>query len=92
MQLRAHGGDCTVRKCSTLDLASPTTSALPRLGANYAVFVNTGAAFDGSDSGATPDEAVSWGKVRADARPIKVHADATLIMPLLVSQTFAKNP
>ena len=64
---------------------------LMRNGANYAVFVNTGAAFDGSDSGATPDEAVSWGKVRADCRPVKVHADATLIMPLLVSQTFAQE-
>ena len=64
---------------------------LMRNGANHAVFVNTGEAFEGSDSGATPDEAVSWGKIRADARPIKVHAEATLIMPLLVSQTFAKE-
>ena len=45
--------------------------------------------FDGSDSGAKPDEAVSWGKVRLDATPVKVCADATLIMPLLVAQTFA---
>ena len=64
---------------------------LMRNGANHAVFVNTGEAFEGSDSGATPDEAVSWGKIRADARPIKVHAEATLIMPLLVSQTFAQE-
>ena len=28
--------------------------------------------FDGSDSGARPDEAVSWGKIRMDARPVKV--------------------
>ena len=47
--------------------------------------------FDGSDSGAKPDEAVSWGKVRMDATPVKVHADATLIMPLLIAQTFAKE-
>jgi deoxyhypusine synthase len=40
---------------------------LMRNGANFAVFVNTGQEFDGSDSGAKPDEAVSWGKVRADA-------------------------
>mmetsp|Transcript_12706 Transcript_12706/g.29319 ORF Transcript_12706/g.29319 Transcript_12706/m.29319 type:complete len:366 (-) Transcript_12706:351-1448(-) len=63
---------------------------LMRNGADYAVFVNTGQEFDGSDSGAKPDEAVSWGKVRADATPVKVYADATLIMPLLVSQTFAQ--
>ena len=48
--------------------------------------------FDGSDSGAKPDEAVSWGKVRLDATPVKVCADATLIMPLLVAQTFAMEP
>lgn len=27
--------------------------------------------FDGSDSGARPDEAVSWGKIRVDAQPVK---------------------
>lgn len=43
-----------------------------RNGADYAVFVNTGQEFDGSDSGASPDEAVSWGKIRTDAQPVKV--------------------
>jgi len=28
--------------------------------------------FDGSDSGARPDEAVSWGKIKMDATPVKV--------------------
>lgn len=36
------------------------------------VYVNTGQEFDGSDSGARPDEAVSWGKIRTDAKPVKV--------------------
>ena len=65
---------------------------LMRNGANYAVFVNTGQEFDGSDSGAKPDEAVSWGKVRMDATPVKIHADATLIMPLLVAQPLRASP
>ncbi len=43
-----------------------------RNGADYSVFVNTGQEFDGSDSGARPDEAVSWGKIRTDAKPVKV--------------------
>lgn len=47
---------------------------LQRNGADYAVFVNTGQEFDGSDSGARPDEAVSWGKIRTDANPVKVHS------------------
>ena len=60
-------------------------------GADYAVFINTAQEFDGSDSGAQPDEAVSWGKIRADANPVKVSGDATILFPLLVSQTFAKQ-
>ncbi len=64
---------------------------LMRNGADYAVLVNTGAEFDGSDSGAAPDEAVSWGKIALHAAPVKLVADATLVFPLLVAQTFAKT-
>lgn len=64
---------------------------LMRNGANFAVFVNTAQEFDGSDSGARPDEAVSWGKIRMDATPVKVYGDATVLFPLLVAQTFAKD-
>jgi deoxyhypusine synthase len=64
---------------------------LMRNGADFAVSVNTAQEFDGCDSGAKPDEAVSWGKIRMDATPVKVIADATIIFPLLVAQTFAKN-
>lgn len=46
--------------------------------------------FDGSDSGARPDEAVSWGKIKTTAKPVKVYGDATILFPLLVSQTFAR--
>eukprot|EP00466_Bigelowiella_natans_P010202 jgi/Bigna1/57382/fgenesh1_pm.12_\ len=63
---------------------------LMRNGADFSVFVNTGQEFDGSDSGARPDEAISWGKIRLDAKPVKVYGDASLIWPLLVSQTFVK--
>lgn len=62
-----------------------------RDGADFAVYINTGQEFDGSDSGARPDEAVSWGKIKPHATPVKVYADATLVFPLLVSQTFAKE-
>ena len=64
---------------------------LMRNGADYSIFVNTGSEFDGSDSGASPDEAVSWGKIRLDAKPVKITADATLVFPLLVAATFAKD-
>ncbi len=64
---------------------------LMRNGADYAVYINTGSEYDGSDSGASPDEAVSWGKIRSIAKPVKVHGDATLIFPLIVAQTFAQH-
>ncbi len=38
------------------------------------VYVNTAQEFDGCDSGARPDEAVSWGKIAGDAKPVKVNA------------------
>ena len=62
-----------------------------RNGADHAIFINTGQEFDGSDSGARPDEAISWGKIRLTAKPVKVYAEATLVFPLLVASTFAKG-
>eukprot|EP00599_Poterioochromonas_sp_BG-1_P014170 CAMPEP_0173155388 /NCGR_PEP_ID=MMETSP1105-20130129/14069_1 /TAXON_ID=2985 /ORGANISM="Ochromonas sp., Strain BG-1" /LENGTH=162 /DNA_ID=CAMNT_0014071791 /DNA_START=518 /DNA_END=1006 /DNA_ORIENTATION=- len=41
---------------------------LMRNGADFAVYINTGQEFDGSDSGASPDEAISWGKIKSTAR------------------------
>lgn len=64
---------------------------LMRNGADYSVYVNTADAFDGSDAGATPDEAVSWGKIKIDAKPVKVHGEASIMFPLIVAQTFAKE-
>ncbi|XP_070703836.1 deoxyhypusine synthase-like [Pempheris klunzingeri] len=62
-----------------------------RDGADYAVYVNTAQEFDGCDSGARPDEAVSWGKIRAQAKAVKVFGDATMIFPLLLAETFAAH-
>ncbi|EDW93213.1 probable deoxyhypusine synthase isoform X1 [Drosophila yakuba] len=64
---------------------------LMRNGADYSVFINTASEFDGSDSGARPDEAISWGKIRKDATPVKVYAEASLVFPLIVGETFAKR-
>ena len=47
--------------------------------------------YDGSDSGASPDEAISWGKIKTTAKPVKVCADASIVFPLIVSQTFYKE-
>lgn len=52
-----------------------TMSWFQRNGAEYSVLVNTGQEFDGSDSGAAPDEAVSWGKIKSDAKSVKVDTE-----------------
>ncbi len=62
-----------------------------RNGADYAVYINTAEEYDGSDSGARPDEAVSWGKILPKAEAVKVQAEATIIFPIIVAETFAKE-
>ncbi len=47
-------------------------ACLMRNGADSAVYVNTAQEFDGSDAGARPDEAVSWGKIKEDGDCVKV--------------------
>lgn len=64
---------------------------LMRNGTDFSVYINTAQPFDGSDSGATPDEAVSWGKIKHGCKePVKIYCEATLVFPLIVAQTFAK--
>lgn len=64
---------------------------LMRNGANFSVFINTASDFDGSDSGARPDEAISWGKIAMDARPVKVYAECSLVVPILIAESFVRN-
>jgi deoxyhypusine synthase len=61
-----------------------------RDGADYVLYINTAQEFDGSDAGARPDEAVSWGKIRPEAKSVKVYGDATIIFPLIVAGAFRK--
>jgi deoxyhypusine synthase len=62
-----------------------------RNGADYAVYINNAQEFDGSDAGALPEEAISWGKVLPNAEKIKVFGDATILFPILVAESFAKS-
>ena len=47
------------------------------------MYVNTAQEFDGSDSGARPDEAISWGKIKKTASPVKVRH--VVIVSILIS-------
>ena len=55
-------------------------ACLMRNGAESAVYINTAQEFDGSDAGARPDEAVSWGKIKAGAESVKVSYNRSLIL------------
>jgi deoxyhypusine synthase len=62
-----------------------------RNGADYGVYINNSSEYDGSDSGALPEEAVSWGKLAPDSERVKVFGDAILLFPFIVANTFAKQ-
>ena len=61
-----------------------------RNGCDFAVYINNSQEFDGSDAGARPDEAVSWGKILPEARSVKVFGDATILFPLIVAKSFCR--
>ena len=56
-----------------------------RDGLDYALYITTAVEWDGSLSGARTREAISWNKIKEDARHITVMGDATLLFPLMLS-------
>ena len=62
-----------------------------RGGLDSAVQITTAPEHDGSLSGARLREAISWGKIRADAAQIVVEGDASLLLPLLGASLFAEE-
>ena len=62
-----------------------------RGGLDSAVQITTAPEHDGSLSGARLREAISWGKIRADAPQIVVEGDASLLLPLLGASLFAEE-
>jgi len=65
-----------------------SNAALFRDGADYAIFINNSTEFDGSNAGTSLDEAISWGKIKHDAKRVKVETEATLVLPLLIAGAF----
>ena len=53
-------------------------------GMDYAVYITTARATSGSMSGATTNEAKSWGKVKDDADAVTVNGDVTILFPLIM--------
>jgi deoxyhypusine synthase len=62
-----------------------------RDGADYAIYLTTANEYEGSNAGANIEEAISWGKVKHDAKRVKVVGDASITFPLLVAGAFKLN-
>jgi deoxyhypusine synthase len=61
-----------------------------RGGLDYAVYITTASEWDGSLSGAPVAEAISWGKVTAQAKQITIHADVSTVLPFIYHGLISK--
>lgn len=59
-------------------------------GLDYAVYITTAIERDGSLSGARTREAITWGKIKPEAKHITVYGDVTLIFPLMLVFLYEK--
>ncbi len=65
-------------------------AALLSGGFDYAVYLTTSHSSSGSMSGATTQEAKSWGKIKDDAEAATVHGDVTITFPLMMCSVLDK--
>jgi len=54
-----------------------------REGLDYAIQITTAPEWDGSLSGAQTREAISWGKIKEEAKHITIPGEVTILLPLL---------
>lgn len=62
-----------------------------RGGLDYACYITTAVEYDGSLSGAQVREAVSWGKVKPKAKQVTLYAEATTVLPFIVSYAMVRR-
>ena len=65
-------------------------AALLSGGFDYAVYMTTSHSTSGSLSGATTQEAKSWGKLKDDAQAATVNGDVTITFPLMITSVLDK--
>ncbi len=61
-----------------------------RGGLDYAIYITTAIEWDGSLSGARPEEAISWKKIKEKADYVMIWGDATLILPIIANSLIEK--
>ena len=88
VKLNDHAVDAEKTACIVLGGSLPKhaiiNANLFREGTDYAIYITTAIPWDGSLSGAPPEEAISWGKVGKHADYVEIYGDATIIFPILV--------
>lgn len=62
-----------------------------RGGLDWACYITTASEFDGSLSGARLKEAISWGKVKEEARQASLYGEVTTVLPFIVSYVLSKR-
>jgi len=65
-------------------------AALLSGGFDYAIYMTTSHSTSGSMSGATTQEAKSWGKIKDDAEAATINGDVTITFPLLMCSVLDK--
>ena len=60
-------------------------------GLDWACYITTASEFDGSLSGAHLREAISWGKVKENAKQASLYAEVTTVLPFIVSYVLTKR-
>jgi len=65
-------------------------SAMLSGGFDYAVYMTTSHASSGSMSGATTQEAKSWGKIKDDGEAATVNGDVCITFPLMMDSVLNK--
>jgi deoxyhypusine synthase len=60
-------------------------------GLDWACYITTATEFDGSLSGARLKEAISWGKVKPNAKQASLYAEVTAVLPFVISYVLAKR-
>ncbi len=88
VRLNDHAVNAEKTACIVLGGSLPKHAVINanlfREGTDYAIYITTAIPWDGSLSGAPPEEAVSWGKIGKHADHVEIYGDATVIFPLLV--------
>jgi deoxyhypusine synthase len=60
-------------------------------GLDYVIYITTAVEWDGSLSGARVHEAVSWGKVKENAKKIGIEGDASVILPIMITSLITRR-